>query len=146
MPKYTTGHDETPTFEAPPGDLPRKVQVTIHPKRNGAKQLTMGLFMIPFGGHSKLDTHPGVEEAYYILQGRGEVVIDGVRSKLEPGTSVYIPAGVEHQSFNLGNDELRFIWFFPRAMKVLGHEAQGWPEAKKLSKPKKAKKVRRTME
>ena len=144
MPKYTTGRDETPTFEAPPGDLPRKVQVTIHPKENGAKQLTMGLFMIPVRGHSKLDVHPGIEEAYYILEGRGEVVIDGVRSKLEPGTSVYIPAGVEHQSFNLGDDELRFVWFFPRAMKVLGHEAQGWPEARKQTVWKKNEKDRLT--
>ena len=130
MPKHTTAADEEPIFEAPAGDLPRKVQVTIHPRKNGAKQLTMGLFMIPPKGHSKLDTHPGIEEAYYILGGRGEIVVEGVKSKLEPGTSVYIPAGVEHQSFNLGEDELKFVWFFPRAMKKLGHEVQKWPKSK----------------
>jgi mannose-6-phosphate isomerase-like protein (cupin superfamily) len=143
MPKYTTAPGEVPTFEAPPGDLPRKVQVTIHPKEHGAKQLTMGLFFIPPKGHSKLDVHPGVEEAYYILEGTGQVVIGGVRSKLVPGTSVYIPADVEHQSFNESDtDELRFVWFFPRAMKALGHEAQNWPKASegKRKKGKKGKK------
>jgi quercetin dioxygenase-like cupin family protein len=133
MPKYTTGPDENPVYEAPPGDLLRRVQVTIHPKQHGSKQLTMGLFMIPPNGHSKLDTHPGIEEAYYILEGSGEVVIGGIRSRIGPGTSVYIPAGVEHQSFNHGTKELKFVWFFPRAMNVLGHEVQGWPAAKKKS-------------
>ena len=131
MAKYTTGPDENPVYEAPAGDLPRKAQVTIHPRENGSKQLTMGLFMIPAGGHSKLDVHPGIEEAYYILEGNGEVVIGGVRSKIGPGTSVFIPASVEHQSFNLGKEELKFVWFFPRAMKALGHEVQKWPEASK---------------
>ena len=131
MPQHTTGPTEAQIFEAPLGDLPRRVSVTVDPKKHGAKQLTMGLFMIPPGGHSKLDVHPGVEEAYYSLEGNGEVVIGGVKSKLEPGTSVYIPADVEHQSFNLGKEELRFVWFFPRAMKALGHEVQKWPRSKK---------------
>jgi len=131
LPKqYTTNELDEPVYEAPPGDLPRKAQDLINESLGGAKSLTMGFFIIPKGGHSKLDTHPGVEEAYYVTQGSGYTVIDDQRCEISRGTAVFIPAGAKHQSFNTGNEDLRLLYFFPRAMGPLGHKREKWPVSK----------------
>ncbi len=119
-----------PTYAAPRGELPRRVQVLVNRRISGARQITIGTFTIPPGGKSRLDAHAGVEEAYYITQGRGHVVIDGVKYNVNTGAVVHIGAGRKHQSFNTGNEDLKFIWFFPKEMRRLRHEVERWPSVR----------------
>ena len=51
------------------------------------------------------------EEYIYILQGRGTMVIDGVRHSVRPGTAIFMPAGAE-VSFTNGDERLRAIQVF----------------------------------
>ena len=48
-------------------------------------------------------------EVYYILEGEGEMRIDGERAKVVPGDAVYIPPGATQQITNTGRDDLVFI-------------------------------------
>jgi mannose-6-phosphate isomerase-like protein (cupin superfamily) len=42
--------------------------------------------------------HKRSTELYYVLSGEGEVVLDGVRQKVRPGSIVHIPPGVIHSA------------------------------------------------
>lgn len=50
---------------------------------------------------------------YYIVGGVGEVTIDGNISRVEKGTTVYIPSNAEHGIVNTGSEELRWFYVFP---------------------------------
>lgn len=49
------------------------------------------------------------EEAIYITKGKGCSVIDGKRYDWEEGSCIFIPFGVVHQHFNLGEDTARYF-------------------------------------
>ena len=49
------------------------------------------------------------EEAIYITKGKGCTVIDGKRYDWEEGSCLFIPFGVVHQHFNLGDDTARYL-------------------------------------
>jgi len=117
---------EVPIYTAPPGHPPRKIQILIDDKTVGSKDITMGFFILPPGKESVPDVHPGIEEVYYVTQGRGYIVMDNERYELEPGASVYIPPGVKHQSFNTGGEELKYLWIFPHHLESYTHEVQAW--------------------
>ena len=44
--------------------------------------------------------HENIEQVYYVLGGRGEVLFDEKRYPVEDGDAVYLPSGIYHQMFN----------------------------------------------
>lgn len=64
---------------------------------------------IPAGGCTAAHFHPQTEEIYYILAGRGEMVVGGERRPVQPGDAVAIPPGAVHQLINQGNEPLRIL-------------------------------------
>ncbi len=48
-------------------------------------------------------------EVYYILEGEGEMHIDGEIAKVGPGDAIYIPPGTAQQITNTGSGDLVFI-------------------------------------
>jgi quercetin dioxygenase-like cupin family protein len=52
---------------------------------------------------SNTHVHPSAEEALYVLQGRGEVRVEGTRHVVEAGQAVFIPDGAEHSYVNTGD-------------------------------------------
>src|SRR5882757_4977464 len=54
-------------------------------------------------------THPG-EEISYILEGEGEILIEGQPAlKVKPGDSFIIPAGAKHDAHNLTAQPLKLV-------------------------------------
>lgn len=50
------------------------------------------------------------EEAYFIVQGRGEMYLEGHDPiRLEPGLSVYVAAGEVHGQINDGEERLDIV-------------------------------------
>lgn len=49
------------------------------------------------------------EEAIYIVKGKGCSVIDGIRYDWEDDSCLFVPFGVVHQHFNLGEDTARYV-------------------------------------
>ena len=49
-------------------------------------------------GHS----HPGAEEALYVVEGEGVVAVEGSEQALVAGTAVHVPDGAEHRLENTG--------------------------------------------
>jgi mannose-6-phosphate isomerase-like protein (cupin superfamily) len=78
-------------------------------------ELTVGLAEVPVGsvaparGH-----HHDAAEVYFVVSGRGEVVVDGAATPVGAGTAVWIPADVEHFARNTGDEPLRLLYVFAR--------------------------------
>jgi mannose-6-phosphate isomerase-like protein (cupin superfamily) len=51
-------------------------------------------------------------EVYHIIEGSGVVTIDGKESKVEKGTSIFIPGDAEHGIRNDGEENLRWFYCF----------------------------------
>ena len=53
--------------------------------------------------------HKKTEEIYFILQGQGEMQLDGQRRRVRPGDAIAIPPGSVHTIRNTGPEVLRFL-------------------------------------
>lgn len=58
--------------------------------------------------------HEGFEEVIYVLQGRGRMWAEGEWHEVEAGDAILVPARVVHATFNLTDEPLRLLCFFPR--------------------------------
>lgn len=60
---------------------------------------------------------PGVHddhEGFFVLDGCGRMLLDGVEYELSPGTAMVAPAGVKHAIRKTGVEDMRvFIFHFP---------------------------------
>ncbi len=61
------------------------------------------------GRSTQAHFHPNTEEIYYILQGVGEIAIEGEVRSVVPCDAVAIPPGSRHQIRNSGNGILVFL-------------------------------------
>jgi len=53
--------------------------------------------------------HAASEELYYLVEGSGEMEVDGERQRVRPGDGILIPPGAWHQIRNDGPGDLRFL-------------------------------------
>ncbi|KAK5796646.1 hypothetical protein VI817_005931 [Penicillium citrinum] len=109
-PTYTTSPPESFT-------TPAHGEITWHTLISSPKthttDLSAGIASCPpKTGHLCAHRHKQAE-IYHILQGEGEITIDGVVSKVVAGSTVFIPSDAEHGIVNVGLDELRWFYVFP---------------------------------
>lgn len=57
----------------------------------------LGLHVVELSG-ARAHFHKKTAEVYYILEGEGEVELNGRSVPVRPGTAVYIPPGVVHRA------------------------------------------------
>jgi len=88
------------------------IRVLINDVHDGAPVYNMRMIEIEPGGHSPHHQHP-YEHENYVLEGAGEVFIDGKTSPIGPGTVILVPPGVPHQYRNTGSSLLRFLCSVP---------------------------------
>ena len=75
----------------------------------GATKHSFGHVVIPPNRMSRPHYHPYAEETYYILKGKGMIVINDVKHDMLPGDAVFISPPEKHQIFTVGNEDLEFI-------------------------------------
>lgn len=56
-------------------------------------------------------THTDDEEFYYIIEGKGKVIDDGIIKEVCAGDLVYTGSGHSHSLENIGDTKLRFLAF-----------------------------------
>jgi quercetin dioxygenase-like cupin family protein len=96
--------------ETPLSDLGwGKVGMACGPDATGAQQVVVVEARFPVGKGHDFHTHPHQEEVIYVTAGRLEQWIDGEKRQLGPGDMAYIPAGVVHASFNVGEVEAALL-------------------------------------
>lgn len=82
-------------------------------RADGAPNFALRSFRIDAGGHSPRHSHD-YEHEVYIVDGSGDVLLDGDFRALNPGDVVFVPANHEHQ-FRAGDEGLRFLCLVPVA-------------------------------
>ena len=79
------------------------------PASTGARQMTViEAVVLPGEGHG-FHKHPGQEEVIYVVAGKVEQWVDREKRILGPGDAAFIPAGMVHASFNIGQNDVRLV-------------------------------------
>src|SRR6185436_2053017 len=55
------------------------------------------------------EIHPTLDELYYVVEGKGEIKLDGKAFPFEEHASMLIPAGMRHDIVNIGKDDLKLF-------------------------------------
>jgi len=63
----------------------------------------LDLYCLSPGQEQKVHTHPDQDKIYFVLEGRGRVVLDNREEIVEAGEAVVAPAGAAHGLANAGS-------------------------------------------
>ena len=80
------------------------------PADTGFDTLSMGYQTIPPGGRVRPHLHRTQVELQVCFRGRGQVVADGRRHAVVPGTVCFLGPDVTHEIVNEGDDDLVMLW------------------------------------
>lgn len=101
-----------------------RLQWLANPPTTAAKDLTViGVTLLPGKGHD-FHRHPDQEELIYAVEGRIEQWIGEEKRILSPGDAAFIPAGVVHASFNVGEGEGRVVAILGPCVGSVGYEVE----------------------
>ncbi len=84
----------------------------VGPESTGAQNITVGYSIYPPGSAPEGHLHPTQEEVVYCVAGHGALVSPEGSVPLEPGTAVYIPAGLHHATVSDGPEDLELVTSF----------------------------------
>lgn len=80
-------------------------------REDGAPHFALRQFHVEAGGHTPRHHHD-YEHEVFVVDGGGEVLLDGEDRPIRAGDVLYVPANEEHQ-FKAGADGLRFLCLVP---------------------------------
>ena len=83
----------------------------ISADHTSSQGLTMGMLEFPAGAIQQLHRHPQIE-TYYIVDGQGELEMDGEIHPMRAGSAAFIPADVDHRMRNTGDVTLKLVYTF----------------------------------
>jgi mannose-6-phosphate isomerase-like protein (cupin superfamily) len=76
------------------------------------KHLQLVLMALKPGEDIGEETHVGHDQFFRVEKGKGEVVIDGNRTKITSGNAILVPAGARHNVINTGNEPLKLYTLY----------------------------------
>jgi mannose-6-phosphate isomerase-like protein (cupin superfamily) len=80
------------------------------------ESMSLGVYVLPADGVDRQCPH-AEDEAYFVVRGRSAFRMGGVVHAVEPGTILFVPAGVEHR-FEAIREPLTLLVFFSPAETV----------------------------
>lgn len=86
-------------------------RVLFSADRTSTSSLYTGVSELAPGGRLGLHRHAQAE-FYYVVEGSGVVVVDGVEHPVAAGSAVFIPGDAEHGSRNTGDGPFRVVYAF----------------------------------
>ncbi len=78
------------------GQTLRDTYFLVDPQGSPSKNLKMGLTVVYADGKTTGHSHPQHEEVYYVLRGRGRMVVGDSEYGIHTGDALYVPFGVFH--------------------------------------------------
>jgi mannose-6-phosphate isomerase-like protein (cupin superfamily) len=76
-----------------------------------SKELQLVVMSVAPGQHVGLEKHD-VDQFFRIEDGTGEVVVEGRRTPVGPGSAIVIPANTRHDIINTGKDGLKIYTIY----------------------------------
>lgn len=74
--------------------------------------MSLGFFRFKPGQTGPKHSHENEVEIYITISGHGEVMVGNAIIDMNPGTIVYVPPQIEHQTKNTGDKDLEFYGVF----------------------------------
>ncbi len=101
----------------------------IGESNSGSKEISIQITDVEPNGMQFLHSHEQ-EQCYYIISGRGKMIIDDQIQAVRKGDAIYIPSNAEHGIENYGEEVLTYL----TANKTFGEkrEAEIWPHKSDL--------------
>lgn len=101
---------------------------------------TTGISTYPKGQGAPLHSH-NCDEQVTLLEGRGEVEVDGKVTPLKPLDSTYIPGNHQHAFRNTGEEPMKILWIYgsnrvTRTFAETGETVEHLSAADLMGKPK----------
>ena len=87
------------------------MKVLVSPKE-GWDGYVMRVVEVGEGGHTPKHSHPW-QHINYMIEGEGELMIDGKINKVSSGSFAFVPPGALHQFRNAGKGIFKFICIVP---------------------------------
>ena len=107
--------DEAIQWESPPPADPsvqdhRFMSLMFERDITPTRSMAAGVVTIPAGQEqTRLSIHEG-EEIYYILEGKGEIILNDEVHQVEKDMAVYITPGTKHRARNTGDGVMKLYY------------------------------------
>ena len=101
--------DDIKGILAPPPHK-RILKMLVSPDIVNNKYLSVGLSIIEPNNSSNPHVHENEEEVFYVVEGKGEIMLANEMFKIKPGSTVYVKPGTLHQLINTDNKTLKVLW------------------------------------
>ena len=88
----------------------RDTYYLIDPKTTPSKNLTMGFTTVYAEGKTTGHSHDDMEEVYYVIQGKGRMIVGKAEYEIKTGDAIYVPFGFFHTTYNIGILPLQLLW------------------------------------
>ena len=75
--------------------------------------MNAGLYELAAGAYDPQQPHDE-DEVYYVISGRARFLVDGNDMPVEPGTVLYVAAGIDHQFHTITEDLTLLVVFCDR--------------------------------
>jgi quercetin dioxygenase-like cupin family protein len=106
-PKYILRPEYVPAY-SPANHSGTSNHHLVAPGVNGARFMEVIYGDLKRGGGAAPHAHPGMEQATYIIEGEGTVVVDGTEHKIAAGDLLFFPAEVFHE-VKVVSDRLKLL-------------------------------------
>jgi len=80
----------------------------ISPQNSSTKNLSVQISEVPVGSSQPLHNHEP-EQCYYIIEGKGLMIVEGESKKVIAGDAVYVPSNSKHGIKNISNIVLEYL-------------------------------------
>ena len=91
-------------------EILRDTYYLISPESSPSENLTMGQTIIYPTGKTTGHAHDDMEEVYYILSGKGKMVVGDNEFPIKAGDALYVPFGEFHVTYNTGIQPMAVVW------------------------------------
>jgi mannose-6-phosphate isomerase-like protein (cupin superfamily) len=86
-----------------------EIRVLLDARLGGARNQSLAEATLEPGRSTRAHHHPRTEELYVVLEGSGEMEVEGERRAVGPGDAVLIPPGARHRITAVAEGPLRFL-------------------------------------
>jgi mannose-6-phosphate isomerase-like protein (cupin superfamily) len=98
--------DDAPPFTTADGSTIREL---FNAEEGGSRNQSLAEAWLEPGQATERHYHARTEELYVLLEGGGEMEVEGERARVGPGDAILIPPGAWHQIRASAGEPLRFL-------------------------------------
>jgi mannose-6-phosphate isomerase-like protein (cupin superfamily) len=80
----------------------------ISPQSSSVKHISMQISEVPIGSEQPIHSHEP-EQSYYIIKGKGLMIIEEETKEVTSGDAVFIPSNKRHGIKNIGPEVLEYL-------------------------------------